>query len=188
MLETGLFMHTAFQADARGYRFREIWAEATGAPARGLALRAGFRLRCDSASDYLSHPPLPPPRQRPFLMGVTHAEAVAVDGCQMGRHFVYRPPRLNLTPCQQELLARYLRQPDLSDAAMATEINMSIYRVKNLLRAAYRHISDLSLGLLPEFGMASGARKRSGRCCSTWGITRRSCVLISVGRPRSRNS
>ena len=152
MLVTGRFMHAAFQNYVRGYCFREILAEATGERARDLALRAGFHLRCDYVDHYRSHPPLPPPARRPFLMGVTHAEALAGDGSLMSHYFVYQPPRLGLTLGQQELLALCLRQPDLSDVALAEAMEKSVYTVKKLLRAVYGRISDVAFDLLPEPG------------------------------------
>ncbi|MGI4791084.1 MAG: hypothetical protein ACRYFS_19835 [Janthinobacterium lividum] len=152
MLEAGIFMHAAFQHYACGYRFREILVEATGERARDLALRAGFHLRCDYADYYGSHPPVPPPVWHPFLMGITHAEATAADSSMMGHYFVHRPPKLGLTPSQQALLELCLRQPDLSDAALAATMGVPVHRVKNLLRAAYGRISDVAFELLPETG------------------------------------
>ena len=152
MLDLSDFMHAAFQAYAKGYRFREMLIEATGEVARDKGVRAGFYLRCDYADCFRDHPPLPPPEVRPFLLGITRAEAVADEGGQMAHYFVHRAPRLGLTPGQQELLGLCLRQPDLSDAALAAVMGVEVHRVKNLLRAAYGRISDVAFDLLPEMG------------------------------------
>ena len=162
MLEASAFMHTAFQAYVRGYRFREILIEATGETARDKGLRAGFRLRCDYADYYRDHPPVPPPAVHPFLMGITDAEAVTEEGDVMGHYFAYRPPRLGLTPGEQAMLERCLRQPGLSEAALAREMDVPVHRIKNALRAAYARVSSAS-DLLPELGDSAGRGEEKKR-------------------------
>ena len=155
MLEASAFMHTAFQAYVLGYRYREILIEATGETARDKGLRAGFRLRCDYADYYRDRPPVPPPAVRPFLMGITGAEAVTEEGYVMGHYFAYRPPRLGLTTGEQAMLERCLRQAGLSEAALAREMDVPVHRVKNALRAAYARVSAAS-DLFPELGESAG--------------------------------
>lgn len=152
MLDVSDFMHGAFQAYAKGYYFREMLIEATGDIARDKGLRAGFYLRCDYGDYYRDHPPLPPSDVRPFLLGITRAEAVAREGGAMAHYFVHRAPRLGLTPGQQELLGLCLRQPELSDEALAATMGVKVHRVKNLLRATYGRISDVAFDLLPKIG------------------------------------
>lgn len=163
MLETNLFMHAAFQAYARGYRFRDILIEATGDLARDKGVRAGFYLRCDYADYYESHPPLPPPSWHPFLLGITRAEAVAAEGSAMSHYFVHRPPRLRLTPGQQEVLGLWLRHPDFSEGALADALGVPVFRIKNLLRAAYGRISVVAPDLLPEMGDGKRGQEKRRR-------------------------
>ena len=163
MLETNLFMLDSFQSYCRGYRFREMLIEATGEAARDQGLRAGFRQVCDYAEYYREHPPLPPPARRPFLMGVAREEALTTDGCVMSYYFVHRSPRFRLTASQQALLGLSLRQPNLSDVALAAELGVPVHRVKNLLRAVYRQISEVHFDLLPEMGEGSRGLEKKQR-------------------------
>ena len=161
LLETGRYMHDAFQTYSRGYCFREILVEATGAAARDQALRAGFSLRSDYGSFYRRVPPLPAPAVRPYLMGITREEALLSDGCLMSHYFVHRRPRLGLTAGQQELLRLCLQKPDLAEAALAEELGVPLHRVKNLLKAAYLRTAGISADLLPEpSGQGRGQEKK----------------------------
>jgi len=163
LLETGLFLHDAFQAYSRGYQFRELLIEATGGPARDQALRAGFALRCDYEAYYREVTPLPPFTLRPHLMGVTREEALLKEGCLMSYYFVYRKPRLNLTISQQELLQLCLRKPDLSEGGLAEELGVPLHRVKNLLKAAYQRTACGSADLLPEVGEHGRGQEKKRR-------------------------
>ena len=163
LLETGLFLHDAFQAYSRGYQFRELLVEATGASARDQALRAGFSLRCDYEAFYREIPPLPPLTLRPYLMGVTREEALLKDGCLMSYYFVHRKPRLDLTTSQQELLQLCLRKPDLSEGGLAEELGVPLHRVKNLLKAAYQRTACTSVDLLPDVGEHGRGQEKKRR-------------------------
>jgi len=152
------FMDAAFQALTRGYRYREVLLEAIGDEARRQAWEAGFAERADYADFYCANPPAPPDDGRPYLMGITREEAAAREGCLMGHFFTALPPRLGLSPGEQELLFRCLQ--DESDEEIANALGITPSAVKKRWLTVYARVAEKAPSLLPERGPDADERAR----------------------------
>jgi hypothetical protein len=131
----------------RGYNFKEMLVETLGDEARRRALSSGLFLRSDYSAHYQTHPPLPSPERRPYLLGVTRDEALADEGSLISHVFVYAPPRLFFKPHEQEMLLLALEHA--ADERIAEALDLTVGAVKRRWLAIYRRVEDVLPGLLP---------------------------------------
>lgn len=85
--------------------------------------------------------------QRPFLIGLTAAEARANPGNIGAPLFVYAPPRIRFTPAEKSLLRQALL--GLTDAEIAANLRIALPTVKSRWRGVYARIGDVAADILP---------------------------------------
>lgn len=145
-----------------GYNLKEIVAECIGDEDREWVLSGGsFHLRSIYDS-YYERQPLPPPNQRPFLVGLTRAEATARESSTLSPLFVYTPPRFFFRAGEQKLLKQALVGE--TDADLASTLHISLSTVKKRWGAIYERVAAQEPELLPndwdEDRQIRGAQKR----------------------------
>jgi len=136
----------AFIGSHRGYHLNEILQEVWNDPDREWVQAYGL-LRGDY-SDYYRNAGMPIPPYRPYLFGITAAEALAVPGSMASTVFLHSPPRFRFSKAAQELLMSALDGE--TDAALARSLHLSLAAVKMRWRAVYAHVESMAPELLPE--------------------------------------
>jgi hypothetical protein len=141
-------MLEAFIAAHRGYRIKEIVQEFWDEVEPEWVVNGWGRVRNDYA-DWLrkSGVAAPPAGRRPYLIGVTREEALAVPGSPMGSVFVDAPPRFGFTPPEQRLLGEALGGQ--TDAELARGLRVAPSTVKARWRTIYDRVGEVASDLLP---------------------------------------
>lgn len=146
------FLHRAFEKFSRGYNFKALFIESTGADAQREAVRAGFRVVNDY-SEYFQNA-APPPELRPSLLRLTREEATTGTGSLLSYAFAYTPPLCFFTRRQQEILQGAMQgEPD---NVIATRLTISVHAVRHHWKTIYQRVEDHLPDLLP--GGAGGKR------------------------------
>jgi hypothetical protein len=147
-------MRLAFVEDMRGYQVKatliELWDEVppqaiSGGPYPVLTDYADYFERRGEA--------LPPPGQRPFLLGVTRQEVLEDFGRAVAPAFVETPPRLGFSRAEQQLL----RQAAFgyTDVELATRLELALSTVKNRWRALYDRLGRVAPELVVDVDSSS---------------------------------
>ena len=114
-----------FLQDIRGFRMREVLAEARDEAELALGLAGGFRLRNQAPGA----PALDSERPSgPFVIGITREEGFESEGSVLSLLFHYSPPRLGFTPSQQRMLTEAIQHR--TDAEIARVLGVSLSAVK----------------------------------------------------------
>lgn len=153
-----MLMEAFFEAH-RGYQIKETLSERYGEGHRNIYLGGGYELRTDYAAFYARQGRTPPPTsERPFLFGLTRAEAFANPGRSIATLFLHRPPRFFFRDSEQELLRRALGGE--TDEELAHSLSLSLWAVKKRWQAVYRRVMQIAPDLLPEAESALPEKKR----------------------------
>jgi hypothetical protein len=131
-----------------GFNLKEIVAEGIGEEEIQWVMSGGsFHLRSTYDACYESHP-LPPPDRRPFLVGITRAEALARESSSLSPLFIYRPPSFLFHLGEQELLRQALVGE--TDDGLAEKLHISLSAVKKRWNAIYERVGAREPELLPN--------------------------------------
>ena len=149
-------MRLAFVEDMRGYQVKaaliELWDEVPP-----YAINGGpYPVVTDYAAYFERRAePLPPPGQRPFLLGVMRQEVLADFGRAVGPAFVYTPPSLGFTRAEQ----RMLRQAVFghTDIELARRLQLALPTIKNRWRALYDRLGRIAPDLVVETDISNQA-------------------------------
>ena len=137
----------AFHLALSGYRVKEFLAEPVGEEASQWMLNAGARLRRDYFNYFRNNAVVQPGySRRPYLVGLTKEEAVAHPGSNVGRLFIYTPPRFYFSRSQRMLLRHALRGETCE--ALAASLSISPWTVKKRWHAIYDRVADVDRELL----------------------------------------
>jgi hypothetical protein len=104
---------------------------------------------------------LPPPGQRPFLLGVTRQEVLADFGRSVAPAFVETPPRLGFTRAEQQLLRQAVF--GYTDVELARRLQLALPTIKNRWRALYDRLGLIAPELVVEIDCSSGVRGQEKR-------------------------
>ena len=150
----------AFYLGLGGYRIKEFLAAPIGPFALQWMLDAGARLRHDYSYHFqTNHLRKPEPSQRrPYLVGLTKAEAFAHPGSYLASLFIYTEPRFHFSRSQRTLLEHALMGETCE--ALATSLSLSPWTVKKRWHAIYDQVTDVDRDLLPP-SIAYGAHGSS---------------------------
>jgi hypothetical protein len=149
-------MRLAFVEDMRGYQVKaaliELWDEVPaqaihGGPYPVLTDYAHFFLRRGEA--------VPPPGQRPFLLGVTRQEVLADFGRAVAPAFVETPPRLGFSRAEQQLLRQALFGH--TDVELARRLELAPSTIKNRWRALYDRLGHVAPELVVDISSSNTA-------------------------------
>jgi hypothetical protein len=142
-----------------GYRVKEFLADAVGRETSHWMLDAGAHFRRDYSNCLRKHGvPFPKSPRRPFLVGLTKAEAVAHPGSYIAGLFAYTQPRFNFSRSQRMLLEHALMGETCE--TLATSLSISPWTVKKRWHAIYQRVADVDNELLPP-PIAYGAHTSS---------------------------
>jgi DNA-binding CsgD family transcriptional regulator len=131
-----------------GYRLKELLSETVGREASQWMLDAGAQVRCDHSNYFRKHSvPISNFLRRPFLLGLTRAEAMAHPGSHLAGLFAYAPPRFHFSRSQRMLLQHALMGETCE--TLATSLSISPWTVKKRWHAIYERVADLDSELLP---------------------------------------
>ena len=149
----------------RGYRYKEVLVEAIGEDSIRRAINAGFRVRNDYGAFYQENPLLPPPAERPCVLSITRAEAVADEGTLIDQLFAYTPPCVFFKAHEQELLN--LALAGASDEQIAGALCVSTEAIKARWLTIFARVADKypTLFPAPRTGSGRGAEKRTRLLC-----------------------
>ena len=152
------YVDEAYGLFYRGYRFKEVLISAGEEWACQSLIHAGFGMVDDYEAWFREHPPLPPPERRPYLLGLTRAEALANEGSHASRIFAYCTPRLRLGPAHQELLFHALL--GRTDEEISLLADISLAAVRKRWGAVFPRIGKAIPSLLPGIGGEPGGPDR----------------------------
>lgn len=139
----------AFLSLVRGYQVRQTTIEVYGETQYAWNINGGFHLHTDYQAFYDTRPSAQPgPHERPFLIGLTRAEAQAAPGSTVAMIFSFTPPRLGFKPAEQDLLLLALQ--DLTDEHAAAELSVALVTVRKRWLSIYAQAEKRLPGLLPE--------------------------------------
>jgi hypothetical protein len=148
-----------FLQDVRGFRMREVVAEACDDIELRWGLAGGFRLR----SQPLGAQPGEPAPIRRSIIGITRDEALASEGSALSLLFHYSPPRFRFTPSQRRLLMEAIHPK--TDVEIARALDVSLSAVKKAWAEVFRKSgaildSDGDGAAAQSARMTRGAQKR----------------------------
>lgn len=140
-------LFNAFIAHHRGYRLMEFMLEVYGEEDLERATAPGVRLLTNYDAFFRSGatPPAPPGR-RPYLLGTTREEALALEGTYAFEVFSYTPPRFRFTPEEQELLHHALL--GRTDAELGQALHVALATVKKRWASIYDRVAAVDSELL----------------------------------------
>jgi DNA-binding CsgD family transcriptional regulator len=143
----------------RGYRVKELVAEAIGSETSQWMFDAGVRLRRDY-SNYFRRNRLcePEPSRRPLLVGLTKNEAFAHSGGNIASLFIYTAPKFYFSRSERVLLQHALMGETCEQ--LAASLSISPWTVKKRWHAIYDRVTDVDPELLPP-PIAYGAHASS---------------------------
>jgi hypothetical protein len=107
-----------------GYRIKEFLGEAIGEAELGWLVAGGAHLRRHYPKSFNGRFP-PKSSQRPWLVGLTKAEALSNCGSFLSGFFVYTPPRFLFSRSQQIVLRRSLMGETSKELAKSLLISPS---------------------------------------------------------------
>lgn len=128
--------------EMRAYRTAAMFVEVNGAKLQRSLGQCGLRLVSDWTDYWRKRDGPPPDEARPFLLGLTRAEALAQAGSHSSHLFNHAPPRFDFTARQQELLRAAL--PGDTDEALAPGLHVSVSAVKKRWIAIYQHVGAIA--------------------------------------------
>ena len=145
--------------ELRGCNFQTLWHEAYGSRALRLSTGCGLSVRRDW-SDYWSGAATPPDNERPYLLGMSKAEALERPGTHASFLFLHVRPQFEFTARQQELLQQAIG--GATDEELASELKVSASAVKKRWISVYERVSDALPGWLESAATAEtrGSEKR----------------------------
>jgi hypothetical protein len=123
--EVRRYLMEKFLDDIRGFRMREVLAEARETDELPWCLAGGFRLRSDSPTQDST---VLPGEARRMLVGITREEALESEGSMLSLIFHHSPPQFGFTPSQRRLLFEAI-QPR-TDVEIARALGVSLSAVK----------------------------------------------------------
>jgi DNA-binding CsgD family transcriptional regulator len=152
-------MLEAMLTNHRGYRIREVLQEFWDEIELSFILNGWGRLRTDY-TDFFRNRGLapPPPERRPYLIGLTDAEASANPGDMAAPLFVYAPPRFVFSRGEQRLLAR--ARLGETDGQIAGSLQLALPTVKGRWRQIYARVAAVSPDLLGDPDPDPGGQTR----------------------------
>jgi DNA-binding CsgD family transcriptional regulator len=125
------FLHTN-----RGYPVEEVIQEFWDEIDPAFILEGWGKVRADYASYFADRgEPVPPPGQRPYLIGFSRAEALREPGDPSAPLFVHTPPILSFSPAEKRLIRQALRGQ--TDPELARELHIALPTVKSHWRSIY---------------------------------------------------
>ncbi len=136
----------AFRLAHRGYRIKEFLGEAIGEAELRWLVAGGAHLRRYYPKSFNGRFP-PKSSQRPWLVGLTKAEALSNCGSFLSGFFVYTPPRFLFSRSQQILLRRSLMGETSKELAKSLLISPST--VKKRWEAIYERVAEVDPELFP---------------------------------------
>lgn len=140
-----------------GYKLKEVVQEVYSDEERQRGEAAGALTKNDYGGFYHTSPAaLPPPSQRPYLIGISRREVR--DGCYLSPLFFYTPPRFFFKSGEQELLRLALL--DWDDAEAARSLSISRSTVQKRWKAIYEKIEVVAPDLFPPQDRQSAVRTR----------------------------
>ena len=98
------------------------------------------------------------PGRRPYLVGLTAAEARANPGDLGAPLFIYAPPRISFTRAEKSLLRQALL--GLTDAEIAAKLRIALPTVKSRWRGVYSRIGDVAADVLPMIAAPGSGSNR----------------------------
>jgi len=152
----------SFVAHHRGYRLKTFLQEVYGEFEMRFMEAIGARVKTDYSWYYEqgSVPP-PPPARRPYLMGMTRAEALRQEGTMAFSAFFPSAPRFHFTPREQDVLQHALEGE--TDEAIAKHLGIALVTVKKRWEAIYSRVMAADQGLLvPRVARVEAAERRGG--------------------------
>jgi DNA-binding CsgD family transcriptional regulator len=154
---------TAFEETFRGFRLRELFAQADS-PEQLQAMRntGGFyfdRLR----GRYGSIPEVDPRdfSNEPRNVGITRESALAHAGSWVGCLFIYDPPKFGFSRGEQRLLNA--AQDGETDEELSEKLGISIYAVKMRWRMIYDRAAACLPDLVTDGSRVDGEAHRRGK-------------------------
>jgi hypothetical protein len=136
--------------ETRAYRQAAMYAEVHGRRPQQILAGCGLRLVSDWADYWRRHDGPPADDVRPFLMGLTRAEALAQSGSHASQLFTQPTPRFGFTARQQELLREALQGG--TDDALASSLHVSTSAVKKRWTTVYDQIATVAPEWLQDNG------------------------------------
>jgi DNA-binding CsgD family transcriptional regulator len=134
--------------ETRAYRQAAVFAEVCGAAALKILVDCGLRPLTDWASYWNQQDSTPADDVRPYLVGLTRAEALEQSGSHASQLFMHPTPRFGFTMRQQELLREAVH--GATDEALASLLQVSPSAVKKHWQAVYTQVAAAVPGWLEE--------------------------------------
>jgi hypothetical protein len=151
-----------FVVSHRGYRLKEMLQEYWDEIELPYILNGWGLLRTDYAEYFRRRGlPLPPSDMRPYLVGLSRAEALIDPGRLAAPLFVYTPPRFFFSAGEQRLLRSALL--DAANEELARSLRIAMPTVKGRWRAIYDRVSAIDPEMLSESGVADVPGARRGK-------------------------
>jgi DNA-binding CsgD family transcriptional regulator len=142
-----------------GYRIAEVMQEVWDEIDPEFLHEGWGNVRTDYASYFaVRGEPLPPPAQRPYLVGLSREEALREPGDLMAPLFIHTPARLSFSPAEKRVIRKAL--PGRTDSELAEELHIALPTVKSHWRSIYRRVHRADPDL---FGSARARSSGGGR-------------------------
>jgi DNA-binding CsgD family transcriptional regulator len=131
-----------------GYKVKELLVDFKGSETLRWMRNAGLHIRRDYTRYFRTNGlPMPSSAERPWLVGVTRAEALAQAGTRFTGLFLRAPPRFHFSESEQILLRRALTGKTEHD--LAASLFISPWTVKKRWHSIYARVANADKELLP---------------------------------------
>lgn len=145
-------MIRAFLATFAGYWVKAVAQEMWDEISVEFILNGWGSVRSDYAGWYAARDePAPPPGSRPYLVGLTLAEARAKPGDIGAPIFLYTPPRIGFARGEKALLRQALL--GMTDHEIAQHLNLAGPSVKSRWRSIYQRVARTAPDILGAAGL-----------------------------------
>ena len=139
----------AHYSEVRGFRLKELLAQATTAEELEHAMLSGGRLlgsdgQTNDNDDTPSHEIV----RKPHILCVTKELMNKNFGSYISMLFVHQEPKIGFSPSEQRLLERALRGG--MDEELARELDISNSAIKKSWRSIYNRVDRSSIDILPK--------------------------------------
>lgn len=169
-----------FLATSRGYRIKEVIQEVWDEIDPEFVLNGWGKVRTGYESYFTDRgESVPPPGQRPYLIGFTREEALREPGDLIAPLFTFIAPRFSFSPAEK----RVIRQALLgrTDRQQAWELHVAVPTVKSHWRSIYDRVLRVDPTLLGD-AQRSGTEPRPTRGRPTRGREKRRQLLEYIRR------
>jgi hypothetical protein len=163
-IEIGVAIMTAFEETFRGFRLKEVFAQADSLEQFGGARDAGGFYFDPAKGCYGSWPEVGVGdfSDEPRNFGITQEPTLAHGGSWVGSLFAYGPPQIGFSGGEQRLLLSAIGTNG-TDEELSENLGISLFAVKKSWRSIYNQVAAIMPELVPSSPLSDAQIQGRGK-------------------------